>query len=434
MEISVIGGGLAGVEAAHQVARAGTEVLLYEMRPDVTTPAHKTAYLSELVCSNSLKSQELSNAHGLLKAELKELGSVTLEMAAQSAIPGGKALVVDRNAFAASVTRITEENPLIRLIRQEVRQIPEGMVILATGPLTSEAMAEEIGRLTGKQNLYFYDAISPIVDGETIDFEQAFFGSRYMENTQDYLNCPLSKEEYDLFYSELVRGNTVSLRDFEKIPYFEGCLPVEIMASRGKETLLFGPMKPIGLIDPRTGKEPFAVIQLRREDTEGSMYNLVGFQTKLTYSEQERIFKVVPGLRNTVFLRHGSIHRNTYVRGPSVLNGRLQLNGNERVFLAGQITGVEGYIESAAMGLLAGISACCSLKGLDFEPPPETTCIGALFSYVTTERKDFQPMNVNFGLLKGYNKREKVRVSQGALSAIREWREKLLGKIGLASG
>jgi methylenetetrahydrofolate--tRNA-(uracil-5-)-methyltransferase len=428
MEVSVIGGGLAGVEAAHQLARAGKEVLLYEMRPDVKTPAHNTGYLSELVCSNSLKSQELSNAHGLLKAELKELGSLVLNIAANTAIPGGKALVVDRNAFAADVTRVTEGNPLIRVIRREVRQIPEGIVVLCTGPLTSEAMTEEIGRLTSRQNLYFYDAISPIVDGETINFEQAFFGSRYMEDTRDYLNCPLSKEEYDIFYAELVRGNTVSLRDFEKIPYFEGCLPVEVMACRGKETLLYGPMKPIGLIDPRTGREPYAVIQLRREDSAGSMYNLVGFQTKLTYPEQERIFGLVPGLKEAAFLRHGSIHRNTYVRGPSILNSRLQLNGNERIFLAGQITGVEGYIESAAMGLVAGISAHCTLEGITFEPPPETTCIGALLSYITTERKDFQPMNVNFGLLKGYNKRDKAKVAQRALSAIREWRGNMLGQ------
>jgi methylenetetrahydrofolate--tRNA-(uracil-5-)-methyltransferase len=424
MEIVVVGGGLAGCEAAYQIACLGTNVTLYEMRPESSTPAHKTGLLAELVCSNSLKSQELTNAHGLLKEELRRLDSPILRMAYETAIPGGKALVVDRNRFAAGIEKEIESNGHIRIVRKEVTQLPaEGIVLVATGPLTSQSLTEDLCRLTGTQNLFFFDAISPIIDAETIDREHAFFGSRYLHNSDDYLNCPLSRKEYDLFYDELLHGSTVSLRDFEKTAYFEGCLPVEIMASRGRDTLLFGPMKPVGLIDPRTGSEPYAVIQLRREDESGTMYNMVGFQTKLTYGEQERVFGLVPALRGATFLRYGSIHRNTYVNGPAILDKRLRLKGNERILLAGQITGVEGYVESAAMGLLAGISAALAAAGREFHPPPETTCLGALAAYITTERKDFQPMNMNFGLLKGYHKRQKERVARDALKAIEDWRE-----------
>lgn len=427
--IAVVGGGLAGAEAAHLIAGMGKEVVLYEMRPKTATPAHRTAYLAELVCSNSLKSQEISNAHGLLKEELRRLGSIVMKKADSTAIPGGKALVVDRSRFAQAITEEIEENPLIHVTRDEVRKIPTGFVIVATGPLTSDALAEELATLTGKHNLFFYDAISPIIDAGTIDLENAFFGSRYLERRDDYLNCPLTQEEYERFYSELMRSNTVNPHDFERIAYFEGCLPVEIMAGRGKGTLLYGPMKPVGLIDIRTGKEPFAVVQLRREDRSGSMFNMVGFQTKLAYPEQERVFRLVPALRKATFLRYGSIHRNTYVNAPTVLNKSLQLVGQERIFLAGQITGVEGYVESAAMGLVAGISACFATEGKVFEPPPEDTCTGALLSYITTETKNFQPMNVNFGLLKDYQKRQKEKVALKALSSIEQWSERLLGRM-----
>ncbi|WP_038002271.1 methylenetetrahydrofolate--tRNA-(uracil(54)-C(5))-methyltransferase (FADH(2)-oxidizing) TrmFO [Syntrophorhabdus aromaticivorans] len=423
MDIRVVGGGLAGVEAAHQVAQRGHKVTLYEMRPHVFTPAHRTPFLSELVCSNSMKSKELTNAHGLLKEELRLLGSIIVETADETAIPGGKALVVDRQRFARIITDTIEAHPLIRISREEVTHVPDGIVIFATGPLTSDGLADTLRELTGSSNFYFFDAISPIVDGETIDREKAFFGARYLDGSDDYLNCPLTRDEYDRFYEALITAERVQLREFEKTPYFEGCLPIEIMAERGHRTLLYGPMKPVGLTDGITGAKPHAVIQLRREDASGTMYNMVGFQTKLTYTEQERVFKLIPALRNAVFLRYGSIHRNTYINSPAVLTRDLRLVGNERVFLAGQITGVEGYIESAAMGLLAGISACASLEGHVFSPPPEDTCIGALLNYITTENKHFQPMNVNFGLLKGYNKRQKDAVVKNALSAISAWKD-----------
>ncbi|OPY68835.1 MAG: Methylenetetrahydrofolate--tRNA-(uracil-5-)-methyltransferase TrmFO [Syntrophorhabdus sp. PtaU1.Bin050] len=424
MDIRVIGGGLAGVETAYQIAQRGRKVTLYEMRPHTFTPAHRTPFLSELVCSNSLKSKELTNAHGLLKEEMRLLGSITVRTADKTAIQGGKALVVDRQRFSQSITNEIEAHPLIRISREEITQVPpDGIVIIATGPLTSDRLADALRVLTGSSNFYFFDAISPIVDGETIDRKKAFFGARYQDRSDDYLNCPLTRDEYDRFYNALIAAERVQLREFEKTPYFEGCLPIEIMAERGRQTLLYGPMKPVGLMDSTTGTKPYAVIQLRREDAFGTMYNMVGFQTKLTYTEQERIFKLIPALRNAVFLRYGSIHRNTYINSPVVLTRDLRLSGSKRVFLAGQITGVEGYIESAAMGLLAGVSVCTSLEGHAFAPPPEDTCIGALLNYITTENKHFQPMNVNFGLLKGYNKKYKDAVVKNALSAISIWKD-----------
>lgn len=423
MEITVIGGGLAGSEAAYQIARGGQKVTLFEMRPVLLTLAHKTAYLSELVCSNSLKSKELTNAHGLLKEELRRLDSLVIRAADETSIPGGKALVVDRERFSNTITGRIEAHPLIEVVRKEVRDIPEGIVIIATGPLTSDALTEKIREITGTQNLSFFDAISPILDGETIDMERAFFGSRYMEDAGDYLNCPLTEEEYNRFYEELLKAERVDLREFEKTPYFEGCLPVEVMAERGRQTLLYGPIKPVGIIDKRTDKKPFAVVQLRRENASGTMYNMVGFQTKLTYGEQERIFRLIPALKNAVFLRYGSIHRNTYINSPAVLNKSLNLKNNEMVFLAGQITGVEGYVESTAMGLIAGISALMFSRGKDFLPPPEESCVGALLSYITTPIKGFQPMNVNFGLLKDYRKKEKEKVIERALSSVVEWKK-----------
>jgi methylenetetrahydrofolate--tRNA-(uracil-5-)-methyltransferase len=421
MEIKVIGGGLAGAEAAYQIAKRGQQVCLYEMRPETFTPAHKTEFLSELVCSNSLKSLDLSNAHGLLKEELRRLDSIIMRAADNTRIPGGKALVVDRDGFSKKITGEIEAHPLIHVIREEIKEIPDGVVVLATGPLTSESLADRIKEITGMENLHFFDAISPIIDGDSIDMEKVFFASRYADQTDDYLNCPFSEEEYNAFLDALITAERVAIRDFEKVRYFEGCLPVEVMAERGRKTLAYGPMKPVGLSHPSTGKRPYAVLQLRREDAAGTMYNMVGFQTKLTYPEQERVFRMIPGLDHATFLRHGSVHRNTYINAPSVLTPRLNLARMERLFFAGQITGVEGYMESTAMGLLAGISSCQHLKGLSFEPPSGDSCIGALLHYITTERKDFQPMNVNFGILQNYNKKEKERVVTRALESITDW-------------
>jgi methylenetetrahydrofolate--tRNA-(uracil-5-)-methyltransferase len=424
MEINIVGGGLAGAEAAYQIAQRGTDVTLYEMRPSAFTPAHKTASLAELVCSNSMKSKELANAHGLLKEELRILDSLIIRIAHETAIPGGKALVVDREKFAQRITDEIEGNTRIRVVREEVEEIPSGTVIIATGPLTSDKLTEKIGTLTGKENLYFFDAISPVVDAESVDMGKAFYASRYMEEkNDDYLNCPLTEEEYNLFYEELIKARRIDLREFEKTSYFEGCLPIEVMAERGKQTLLYGPMKPVGLIDEHTGKRPFAVIQLRKENAEGTMFNLVGFQTKLTYQEQDRVLRMVPALKKVLFLRYGSVHRNTYIQSPAVLGESLQFKGNSNLFFAGQITGVEGYIESTAMGLLAGISACSYARGKTFTPPPQDTCVGALLQYITTETNNFQPMNINFGLFKDYRKREKEKTVNKALESIAMWKK-----------
>lgn len=421
LDVTVIGGGLAGSEAAWQLARRGVNVTLYEMRPHLSTPAHRTGELAELVCSNSLKSKELTNAHGLLKEELRRLGSIVMEAADACAIPGGKALVVDRNRFARRITETLTVEKNIHIVREEMKDVSAGPCIVATGPLTSDALSERIRELAGNENLHFFDAISPIVDGSSIDMEHAFFGSRYMGDAGDYLNCPLSKEEYQRFYNSLMDAQRVDLRPFEDTRYFEGCLPIEVMAERGPLTLAYGPMKPVGIVDPASGREPYAVLQLRREDAEGHLYNLVGFQTKLTYPEQERVFRLIPALRHAIFLRHGSIHRNTFINSPALLTEGLQLRRDTRILFAGQITGVEGYVESTAMGLVATLSALCALSGKCFVPPPADTCVGALVRYVTTPRKDFQPMNINFGLLAGYNKKRKEAVVQRALESAVSW-------------
>jgi methylenetetrahydrofolate--tRNA-(uracil-5-)-methyltransferase len=431
MGINIIGGGLAGVEAAYQLATRGHDVSLFEMRPVRYTPAHQTSFLSELVCSNSFKSQEFTNAHGLLKEELRMLGSFVMSKADKASIPGGKALVVDRELFAKIVTEEIEAHPRIHVVRMEIENIPDDTVIVATGPLTSDALAEELGEITGKKNLFFYDAISPIVDGETIDMNKAFFGSRYLEGSDDYLNCPMTREEYDAFYDALLGAEKVDLKQFEKKSFFEGCLPIEIMAERGRQTLTYGPMKPVGLKDRSTGKESYAVLQLRRENKSGTMYNMVGFQTKLTYTEQERIFRMIPALKNSVFLRYGSIHRNTYINSPSLLESSLRLAGHEKVYFAGQITGVEGYVESVAMGLVAGIAVHASTMNRPFTPPPGDTCVGALLHYITTENDNFQPMNINFGLVKNYKKREKDRVVKNALHVISAWKEEIKEQWGM---
>jgi len=423
MEVTIIGGGLAGVEAAYQLAQKGVTVTLYEMRPSQSTPAHTTSYLAELVCSNSLKSNDITNAHGLLKEELRRLGSLLIRVADETSIPGGKALVVDRNKFSQSISQIIEDNPRIRLIREEVVRIPSGCVIIATGPLTSDAFTKSIQEITGEENLFFFDAISPIIDGSSIDMSKAFYGTRYMKDLKDYINCPLTEEEYGRFYDELIHAEKVRVREFDTIPYFEGCLPVEVLAERGKKTLLYGPMKPVGLKDVRSNTRPYAVLQLRKEDEAGTMYNMVGFQTRLTYQEQERVFRLIPALQNAVFFRYGSVHRNTYIHSPALLNHGLQLIRDMRILFAGQITGVEGYVESVAMGLIAGISAHCYLQGNSFIAPPGSTCTGALLNYITTPRQNFQPMNINFGLLTGYSKREKSSMITQAIESIAHWKK-----------
>jgi methylenetetrahydrofolate--tRNA-(uracil-5-)-methyltransferase len=397
--ITIIGGGLAGCEAAWQAASRGVSVTLCEMKPHRFSPAHVSPDLAELVCSNSLRSNSLGNAVGLLKEELRRLGSLVMAAAEATRVPAGEALAVDRKAFASLVTSRLEKREGLKIVREEVAAIPdEGIVIVASGPLTSPALEETIRKMAGGEHLYFYDAIAPILDGDSLDMEVIFRASRYGEGS-DYLNCPMNAEEYFRFVEELGKGEKVPYREFEKPLHFEGCLPIEEMAERGRETLAHGPMKPVGLKNPRTGKTPYAVVQLRHEDSRGSAFNLVGFQTKLKWREQERIFRMIPGLEKARFLRFGSLHRNTFIHSPTLLEKTLQFKKDPRIFFAGQITGVEGYVESTSMGLLAGINSARMAKGDALIIPPPTTAIGSLVHYITApEVKHFQPMNVNFGL------------------------------------
>lgn len=429
--VVVVGGGLAGSEAAWRLANEGFEVILYEMRPQKMTPAHKTGNLAELVCSNTLGGLEITTGAGLLKAEMKMLGSLILEAAQVSRVPAGGALGVDRNIFSQYVTEKIESHPNIKVIRKEVTEIPEDeIVIVATGPLTSEALSEKIKELVGYDTLYFYDAIAPIVEADSVDFSKGFWGSRYGKGGEDYFNCILTEEEYKVFYEELLKAEKVQPKDFEKAVYFEGCLPIEEMAERGYKTLLHGPMRPVGLIDPRTGKEPFAVVQLRKENKEGTLLSLVGFQTKLTYKEQKRVFRLIPCLRNAVFVRLGSMHRNTFIQSNKVLTPFLNLRHKENIFFAGQITGVEGYVASAATGILAGINAGRLAKGKKLLEAPEDTMLGALVKYITTKEGELQPMNPVFGLLPPLDKKIKDKMkrkelmAQRALNSMREWIEK----------
>ena len=426
-KIIVIGGGLAGSEASWQIAQRGVKVTLYEMRPLKMTPAHKTDKLAELVCSNSLRSKELHKAVGLLKEELRILKSIIMEAAINCEIEGGKALVVDRECFAKYVTERVSNHPLIEIIREEVTEIPKDkIVIIATGPLTSEILAKALAELTEIPYLHFYDAISPIVYAESIDWEKVFIADRYGKEGS-YVNCPLTKEEYERFIEELLKAEKVPLHPFEDPKYFEGCLPIEVMAERGKDTLRYGPMKPTGLIDPKTGKEPYAVVQLRPENKEKTLYNIVGFQTKLKYQEQIRIFRMIPGLEKAEFARLGSIHRNTFVNAPLVLKPTLQLKRNPYIFLAGQITGVEGYVESTAMGLIAGLNAERLIKGKPLIVPPKETAIGALINYLQTANpKYFQPMNINWGLFpplkeKISKKIKYIKLAERALKILQNW-------------
>jgi len=402
--IHILGGGLAGCEAAWQVSRAGLRATLYEMRPAQTTPAHQTDRLAELVCSNSLKSETQYSAPWLLKEELRRLGSLLLEVASRVRVPGGQALTVDRDAFAQEVTRIIESCEGIEVHRRQVTRIPEdGIVIIATGPLTSDALAAEIARLTGAERLYFYDAISPIVDAETIDMSVAFRASRYgksLDGTADYLNCPLNKEEYDRFVDALLEAQAHTPHIPDDIPYFEACLPIEELARRGRDTLRFGPMKPTGLIDPRTGRRPYAVVQLRQENLRAGSYNMVGFQNYLRYGEQARIFRMIPGLEHAEFLRFGQIHRNTYINAPELLEPTLAMRRLPRLFFAGQIAGVEGYIEAIATGLVAGRNAAALAQGRPLWTPPRETAIGSLCHYVAgADPRHYQPVNITFDLL-----------------------------------
>jgi methylenetetrahydrofolate--tRNA-(uracil-5-)-methyltransferase len=399
-ELTVLGGGLAGCEAAWQAAERGVTVALYEMRPQRPTAAHKTDQLAELVCSNSLGSVDITNAAGILKEEMRRLGSLIVRVADTCTVPAGAALAVDRVEFAARITKEISTHPNITVIREEMPTIPEsGPVIVATGPLTSDALADSLKTLTRAERLYFFDAISPIVDGETIDRSIAFGASRYNKGGADYLNCPMSRAEYDAFYDALIAAEKVPVREFEKTPYFEGCMPIEVQADRGRQTLLFGPMKPVGLIDPRTGARPHAVVQLRAEDVHGQAYNMVGFQTKLKWPEQKRVFRMSPGLERAEFLRLGSLHRNTFINAPLLLRETLQFRQDSRIFFAGQIVGVEGYTESAGMGLLAGMNAARLIQHKPLLIPPPTTTLGTLITYLTTsDPRTFQPMNVNLGL------------------------------------
>jgi len=426
--VLVIGAGLAGCEAAWQIAKRGGSVALFEMKPHAYSPAHRSPYLAEIVCSNSFKSESLVNGPGVLKEEMSRLDSLILRTARETRVPAGGSLAVDREAFSQQVTQTLEGLENMEIVRKEVSVLsPEETTVVATGPLTSEVLSREIQRLTGDHRLFFYDAISPIVTSDSIDFEKGFKASRYEKGGKDYINLPLDEETYERFVDALNRAEKVSFRDFERNYFFEGCLPVEELAARGKGTLAFGPLKPVGLVDPSTGKRPFAVVQLRQEDRFETLYNLVGFQTRLKHEEQKRVFRMIPGLEKAEFVRLGSIHRNTFIDSPRLLEESLQFKGHPRLFFAGQMTGVEGYLESAAMGLLAGINALRVARGTDPVVPSPTTAIGALVHYITHSRASpFQPMNINFGLFpplagkaRGREKRELL--AKRALKDLETW-------------
>ena len=413
--IKVIGAGLAGCEAAYAAARLGVKVELYEMKPHKHSPAHHSDGFAELVCSNSLRSNDTSNAVGLLKAELSALGSIVMEAAYATEVPAGSALAVNRQLFSEYITEKIKNHPNITVTNGEVTEIPEGIVVIASGPLTSEALADSISKFTGGGELHFFDAAAPIVDFSTVDTSVAFFASRWGKgNPEDYLNCPMTREQYDIFYNELINAKAAPLKAFDKelqedLTVFEGCMPVEVMASRGYDTLRFGPMKPVGLPDPRTGEDAFATVQLRRENKEGTMYNIVGFQTHLTFGEQKRVFGLIPGLENAEFFRYGVMHRNTYLNSPGFLSNTYSVLKEGRIFFAGQMTGVEGYVESASSGFVAGINAAMMALGREAVVFPKETEIGALAAYVSEGgiSSSFQPMNANFGIIAPFEKKVK---------------------------
>jgi len=446
--ITIIGGGLAGSEAAWQAAKQGVPVTLYEMRPTRATAVHKTDRLAELVCSNSFRADKLDNAVGLLKEEMRRLGSLVMQAAEASRVPAGAALAVDREHFAGQVTDALANHPLVTLVRAEVSAIPAATpaapVIVATGPLTSEALSGAIAELVGADHLYFYDAISPIVLAETIDAGKVFRQSRWDRSLRgaaasgpacgvddgqgDYLNCPLTREEYERFHDALVHAESATIHDFDKERFFEGCLPIEVMASRGVDTLRFGPMKPVGLIDPRTHREPYAAVQLRQDNLAGDHYSLVGFQTQLKWGEQARVLRLVPGLEQAEFVRFGMVHRNTYVNGPTVLADAWEVRGHPGLFFAGQMSGVEGYVESAASGLLAGLNAAALAAGRRVTPPPRTTAIGALAYYAShANPAHYEPSNITFGIMEPLDRpprakqARKLALSERALAALAGW-------------
>lgn len=399
-DIVIIGGGLAGSEAAWQAANRGAKVTLYEMRPKEMTKAHKTGGLAELVCSNSLGSADPLNAPGILKEEMRRLGSLIITSAEQARVPAGSALAVDRDQFSLKITQALESHPNVRILHEEIAEIPtDCLCIIATGPLTSDKLSAAIRAVTQSHHLYFFDAISPIIDAESINMDIVFAASRYDKGGADYLNCPMDGAQYNTFYDALMAAEKVQPKEFEKTPYFEACIPIEVMAERGRQTMLFGPLKPVGLEDPRTGRRPTAVIQLRTENAHRTCYNMVGFQTKLTYPEQKRVFRMIPGLEQAEFLRYGSLHRNTFINSPQLLLNTLQFKSRGTLFFAGQLVGVEGYTESAAMGGFAGINAARALAGLPLVTPPATTAHGCLVGHVaSSDPKHFQPMNTNYGL------------------------------------
>ena len=399
--INVIGGGLAGCEAAYQIAKRGIKVKLYEMKPENYSPAHSNSNLAEIVCSNSFKSNLLTNACGLLKEELRILDSLLIKIADETKVPAGQALAVDREEFAKRVTEEIEKNPNIEIVREEVSHINnDEITVIATGPLTSDKMAEEIAKLIGENKLYFYDAAAPIIEKDSIDMNIAFFGDRYGKmGDNSYINLPMNKEEYEVFYNELINAEIVTLHDFEKKEIFEGCMPIEIMAKRGAETLRFGPLKPVGFDDPRTGKRPYALVQLRQDDSNATLFNMVGFQTNLKFGEQKRVFSLIPGLKDANFVKYGVMHKNTFINSTKLLDNTYNLKSNSNIYFAGQITGVEGYVESISSGLVAGINAANKYLNEDKAVFDKRTMIGVLADYISTPNEKFQPMNANFGIL-----------------------------------
>ena len=432
--ITIIGAGLAGCEAVWQIAKRGGEAILYEMKPEAYSPAHRSPFFAELVCSNSFKSESIENASGVLKEEMGQLESLVLKVAKEAKVPAGGSLAVDREVFSKQITQILESLENVVVIREEVSSIPqEGITIVATGPLTSEALSKEIQKVTGTRHLFFYDAISPIITADSINFQKAFKSSRYGKGGEDYVNCPMEEGEYYQFVETLNEAERVPVQQFEKRYLFEGCLPVEEMAVRGRDTLAHGPLKPVGLIDPKTGRQPFAVVQLRQEDRFETLFNLVGFQTRLKHEEQKRVFRMIPGLENAEFVRLGSIHRNTFIDSPRLLSESLQLKDHPNLLLAGQITGVEGYMESTAMGLLSGINAYRYANGMATVVPPLTTAMGTLVHYITHSLTvPFQPMNINFGLFpplpgRSQGRGKRLLLAKRALKEMEEWKKKVEG-------
>ncbi|MGQ9756278.1 MAG: methylenetetrahydrofolate--tRNA-(uracil(54)-C(5))-methyltransferase (FADH(2)-oxidizing) TrmFO [Desulfotomaculales bacterium] len=432
--VTVVGAGLAGAEAAWQTATRGIPVELYEMRPRKFTPAHTTGYFAELVCSNSLRAEAFTSAVGLLKEEMRRLGSLIMRCADANRVPAGGALAVDRTLFSRAVTETLEQHPLVTVHREEVRRVPEApAVVLASGPLTSDALADDIRRLTGEDYLYFYDAVAPIVTLESLNLDRIFKSSRYGKGEPAYLNCPMTEDEYDRFWQALVAAERAPLHAFEQEIHFEGCLPIEVLAARGREALLFGPLKPVGLVDPRTGKRPFAVVQLRQDNKQGTLFNMVGFQTNLKWGEQKRVFRLIPGMEDAEFVRYGVMHRNTYINAPALLEPTLECKRRPGLFFAGQLAGVEGYVESAAAGLIAGINAARVARGQRPVAPPRETAHGALLYYITeADPRDFRPMNVAFGLFPPLPTRirdKKARYAayaEGGLAALAAWLQEVV--------